>query len=212
MNGPDAFPSHAGDQTRTVPERPQQTKAYIMEDNSKHPWGEQFPHLTLNQRAFLAAFSEVGTIVRAAESSGIGRASHYQWLTDPVYRRAFEHAKREAADSLEAEARRRAIGGIRKPILYKGEICGWETLYSDSLMVTLLRASDPERFADRTKTDFRASTTYDSPPSSDVTILDVMTPQELADFGKRMRELAGSEASAKVIEAGAEAEEKSSAD
>ena len=153
--------------------------------------------------------SEVGTVVRAAESSGIGRANHYQWLTDPVYRRAFEHAKREAADSLEAEARRRAVEGVRKPIFYKGEICGWETLYSDSLMVTLLKGNDPEKFADRTKTDFRARTTYDSPPSSDVTILDVKTPQELADFGRRMRELAASKASAKVIEAGGELEEKS---
>ena len=140
-----------------------------MEDKSLHPWGEQFPHLTLNQRTFLAAFSEVGTIVRAAESSGIARANHYKWLTDPVYRRAFEHAKREAADSLEAEARRRAVDGIKKPIFYKGEICGWETLYSDSLMVTSLKGNDPEKFAERTKTDFRASTTYDSPPASDVT-------------------------------------------
>jgi hypothetical protein len=57
-----------------------------MEDTSKHPfaWGEQFPHLTLNQRTFLAAFSEVGTIVRAAESSGIARANHYTWLSDPA--------------------------------------------------------------------------------------------------------------------------------
>jgi hypothetical protein len=182
-----------------------------MDDISKHPWGEQFPHLTLNQRTFLAAFSEVGTIVRAAESSGIARASHYQWLTDPVYRRAFEHAKREAADPLEAEARRRAVEGIKKLIFYKGEICGWEMQYSDSLMVTLLKGADPEKFADRTKTDITARPTYDSPPSSDVTILDVMTPQELSDFGKRMRELAASKGSAKVIEAG-EPEEKSSPD
>jgi len=34
-----------------------------------------------------------------------------------------------------------------------------------------------------------------------------MTPQELADFGNRMRELAASKASTKLIEAGAEPEE-----
>jgi len=38
-----------------------------------------------------------------------------------------------------------------------------------------------------------------------------MTPQELADFGNCMRELAASKASTKLIEAGAEPEEKSSA-
>jgi hypothetical protein len=36
-----------------------------------------------------------------------------------------------------------------------------------------------------------------------------MTPQELANFGKRMRELAAGKASAKLIEAGAKPEEKS---
>jgi hypothetical protein len=116
----------------------------LWKTNLRSPWGEQFPHLTLNQRALLAAFSEVGTIVRAAESSGIARANHYTWINDPVYRRAFERAKREVADSLEAEARRRAVEGVRKPIFYKGEICGWETLYSDSLMVTLLKGADPK--------------------------------------------------------------------
>ena len=142
----------------------QQTKAYITDNESEHPWGDQFPHLTLNQRAFLAAFSEVGTVVGAAESAGVGRASHYAWINDPVYRRAFEHAKWEAADSLEAEARRRAVEGVRKPVFYKGEICGWETHYSDSLMVILFKASDPERFAERTRTDFLATAVYDSPP------------------------------------------------
>jgi len=39
-----------------------------------------------------------------------------------------------------------------------------------------------------------------------------MTPQELADFGKRMSELAASKASAKLIEPGAEPEEESTAD
>jgi len=111
-----------------------------MEDKSLH-WGEQFPHLTLNQRTFLAAFSEVSTILRAAESSGIARCQSLPRLTDPVYRRAFEHAKREAVDSLEAEARRRAVEGVWKPIFYRGEVCGWETLYSDSLMVSLLKAN-----------------------------------------------------------------------
>jgi hypothetical protein len=76
--------------------------------------------------------------------------------------------------------------------------------YSDSLMVTLLKGNDPEKFAERTKTDFRATAEYDSFPFSTVSVLDVMTPQELADFKRRMLEEEARKASVKVIEAGGE--------
>lgn len=53
---------------------------------------------------------------------------------------AWDWAEREAADRLELEARRRAVQGIEKPIWYKGDEVGSETVYSDSLLNTLLKA------------------------------------------------------------------------
>ncbi len=48
----------------------------------------------------------------AREAANVGRSSHYRWKeADPVYEEAFEMAKEDAADILEAEAKRRAVDG-----------------------------------------------------------------------------------------------------
>lgn len=55
-------------------------------------------------------------------------------------------AEAQAARTLEDEAVRRAHEGLRKPVRYKGKIVGYETEYSDSLMLALLKANNPEKF------------------------------------------------------------------
>ncbi len=68
----------------------------------------------LKKRALLAAFRETGNVRLACETAGVGRSSHYRWLeADAAYQEAFELAKEDAADILEAEARRRSTG--RRP-------------------------------------------------------------------------------------------------
>jgi hypothetical protein len=54
---------------------------------------------------------------RACEATKVGRSSHYRWLKrDAEYREAFAVAKEEVADLLEAEAFRRAVEGVEKPV------------------------------------------------------------------------------------------------
>lgn len=90
-------------------------------------------------------------MLRACEVAKVGRSSHYRWLTEnPDYREAFDVAKREAADRLEAEAYRRAVEGVEKPVgWYKGQPGGYVGEYSDKLLVVLLKAAAPEKYADR---------------------------------------------------------------
>ncbi len=74
------------------------------------------------KRAFLDAYAAVGTITHAAKVAGIHRRSHYSWLeVDREYALAVDHAREEAADTLEAAARRRAIEGVEEPVFHKGE-------------------------------------------------------------------------------------------
>ena len=58
-------------------------------------------------------------------------------------------ALEEAADVLEAEARRRAVEGVEKTVYYQGAEVGTETVYSDSLLTTLLKAKRADEFAER---------------------------------------------------------------
>lgn len=59
---------------------------------------------------------------------------------NPAFNEAWEFALQEFNGRLEAEAVRRAMKGVEKDIWYKGDIVGSETVYSDSLMNTLLKA------------------------------------------------------------------------
>ncbi len=65
------------------------------------------------QDRFLEAYPKLGNITAAAHEATIGRRTHYDWLeADPEYAARFKHAEGEAADALEAEARRRATSGL----------------------------------------------------------------------------------------------------
>ncbi len=103
------------------------------------------------KRAFLAAFRETGNVRLACKAANVGRSSHYRWFEkDPEYRAAFEQAKENATDVLEAEAHRRAVEGWEEPVgWYKGQAGGTVRKYSDVLLIFLLKGLRPERYRER---------------------------------------------------------------
>lgn len=106
------------------------------------------------KRAFLAAVARTGNVTVAAEIAHISRSAHYQWLeADPVYVEAFEDAMEQAAQRLEAEAKRRAVEGVEEPVFYQGKQCGVIRRYSDSLLMFLLKGALPDKYKERTSTE-----------------------------------------------------------
>jgi hypothetical protein len=97
------------------------------------------------QRSFLKHYLITGGVIaRAAKLANVDRRYHYKWLAeDEVYKAGFEQAEREAIDVLEMELHRRAIDGVDKPIIYKGEITGSYKEYSDILLMFLLKKKNP---------------------------------------------------------------------
>lgn len=96
--------------------------------------------------AFLAAYGELGNIKQAAARAGISRDTHYAWLADEAYAKAFESAREEAVESLEAEARRRAVEGCERPVYQGGEQVGTVREYSDTLLIFLLKGAAPGKY------------------------------------------------------------------
>jgi hypothetical protein len=113
----------------------------VAEEVHKHP----------KKRAFLAAYRETGNVRLACTAAQIGRSSHYRWQAeDHDYEVAFEQAKKDAVDVLEAEARRRAVEGWEEPVgWYKGEAGGTVRRYSDTLMIFLLKGAAPQKYRER---------------------------------------------------------------
>ncbi len=108
------------------------------------------------QRAALSAYAQTGNLRLALEAAKVGRRTHYDWLRDdPEYAAAFERAREEAADRLEEEAVRRAIQGVRRkrftargdPVIDPETKQQYEELvYSDTLLIFLLKGLRPEKF------------------------------------------------------------------
>ena len=108
------------------------------------------------QKAFLAALQESGNVRLACAAAQVGRTTVYQRRADDVaFAAAWESALEEAADLLEAEARRRAHDGWEEPVFGSqgagqgsGQI-GTVRKYSDTLLIFLLKGARPEKYRER---------------------------------------------------------------
>lgn len=130
---------------------------------------EKTPHPSQAERAaertraaqdrFLEAFATCGNVSLAAECAGVGRRTVYGWAnSDAAFQDAMSDAREQAVDALEAEARRRALQGVERPVFQKGSKVGSVTEYSDRLLEVLLKANRPEKYADRSKTELSVGT------------------------------------------------------
>lgn len=112
------------------------------------------PGLTPNQRAFLAAFAGSGLVGLAAEAADVDRGLHARWLKgSAAYRAAFEPAHERAIETMEAEARRRAVEGVQEAVYYEGSVCGHRQRFSDNLLMFLLKAARPEKYMERSQVE-----------------------------------------------------------
>jgi hypothetical protein len=103
---------------------------------------------------FLALLSEYGNVSRAADEAGVHRVHMYQVRArDEEFAADWDEAARIGAARLEDEARRRAVEGWDEPVWHKGIQCGTTRKYSDTLLICLLKAHHPEKYAERSKNE-----------------------------------------------------------
>ena len=99
---------------------------------------------------FLEVLRARANVSEAAVSANIARTTAYAWReTDPEFASEWDDALEAAADALEAEAWRRAVHGIQRPLTWRGAVTGTVTEYSDRLLECLLRAHRPEKYRER---------------------------------------------------------------
>ena len=114
------------------------------------------------KEAFLAAYRLSGNVSGAARAADVDRTTPYRWgEEDEDFKTAWEVAEQESIDRLEEEARRRAHDGVVDYVVSQGKLVYIEDpetheqvplvkrVYSDTLMVLLLKAHRPEKYKDR---------------------------------------------------------------
>jgi hypothetical protein len=107
-------------------------------------------HDTPKKGKFIAELKKTGNVSKAAELAKVARKTVYRWKDDDTkFADAWKAAIDEAADSLEEEARRRAVEGVKKPIYQGGKRIGYVQEYSDTLLIFLLKGAKPDKYRER---------------------------------------------------------------
>jgi hypothetical protein len=99
---------------------------------------------------FLNKLRETGNIRSACAAAKISRTTFYAHRkAEADFDAQVGEALEDAGDVLEAEAWRRAVKGVLKPIYQQGGKVGETREYSDTLLIFLLKGTKPEKFRDR---------------------------------------------------------------
>lgn len=121
---------------------------------------------------FLEALAQGLELDAAADAAGRTLRMFYYWRKDdPEFAEAWDEAERQGVIVLSREARRRAVDGTRKYLYHQGQpvyftdpttgeyvrddagqlVHAFEITYSDTLLLALMNARDPERYCPRVR-------------------------------------------------------------
>jgi len=99
---------------------------------------------------YLRAIATAGTLAAGCRAARVSHNTVYAWReVDQEFALRENQARSSFADALEEAAVRRARDGIERPVYQNGQLVGYETLYSDSLLWNLLKATRPEKYRER---------------------------------------------------------------
>jgi hypothetical protein len=139
---------------------------------------------------FLEELAKGEPIIRACAKFGLSRQAVYKRRAQSkkfaeCWDQAVEDGRQAKVADLEEEADRRAMTGTLEPVYYKGKACGAKRRFSDTLLITRLKALEPDRYGDKTKIDY--SEEIKTPPA--LVVPGPMVPDEWADAAKEMKGL-----------------------
>jgi hypothetical protein len=130
--------------------------------NKKRPLTEREILQEKRYELFLDILAKTGNISRSAKMAGFPDA---RWINSfRKSNKTFDEKVKEAVvagvEALEGEAYRRAVIGVKKPVIFKGIHMTDENgekmyirEYSDGLLQTLLKANNPNKFMERQKVE-----------------------------------------------------------
>lgn len=119
---------------------------------------------------FLAVLRETGSVSVAAAAAVVSRATPYNWRkADEDFAAAWDEALGTYVDSLEAEADRRGVVGVERPVFYAGQKCGTVRDYSDTLLIFRLKALRPEKYRERAAIKIGGGMTLEALVDSSIT-------------------------------------------
>ena len=142
--------------------------------------------------AFIEQLGKTGNVTLAAEHVGVSRAGVYKArLKSQTFATDWDEALERATDLLEGEARRRAAVGVERAIYHKGEVVGHERVYSDNLLMFLIKGNRPEKFRDNMRIEHDGKVKHDGEVTLkgklDLSNLSMEDLANLAQLGEKLK-------------------------
>ena len=128
------------------------------------------------QELFLSSLRDTGSLRKACAAAGVTRGYVLKYMEQEAgeaeeFKLNYEHAIGDFNDSLEEAAYKRAVEGTETPVYNKlGEIVGYKTDFSDTLLVKLMEGNMPEKYGKKLKLSsdvpFSVAVKQFAPPAS----------------------------------------------
>jgi hypothetical protein len=107
---------------------------------------------------FLAAYAQCHTVTEACAAASIARqTARERRRSDPEFARMWDEVVEADTEVLEREAFRRAALEHERPIYQGGELVGTERVFSDNLLMFLLKSRRPEVYRDNAHVELGAA-------------------------------------------------------
>jgi len=140
------------------------------------------------QEAFVRHLRDTGSITDAAHLTGVARSTVYNLLNSPgadAFRAALEEALKGTDILLEATALERAIKGQEEIVYHQGRRVGVRWKYDNRLLMSLLRARNPLKYAPLSEIEGWLARRGVAPPADLEGALDRLAAAE-AEWGRRL--------------------------
>ncbi len=132
------------------------------------------------QRAFLMALVHTPRISSACRAAGISVVAAWKWRHnegDIPFQNALRVAIELGLERAESEGWRRAVDGYEKPIYHQGRLVGTERVFSDGLLMSMLKAHKREKYGDKQE----VSGPHGGPIQTQVFDADALTDTQIAE-------------------------------
>jgi transposase len=140
------------------------------------------------QQVFVEHYRDTASLTDAARLTGISRSTAYNLLNSPdgaAFRAAIEEAGRGADVILEATALERAVNGQEEIVYFQGRRVGVRWKYDNRLLMSLLRARNPLKYAPLNEIEGWLARRGIAPPADVEGALDRLAAAE-AEWGRRL--------------------------
>lgn len=100
------------------------------------------------QKAFLEEYAKTGNVTKTVKKLKIGLKTVYSWAKkNKKFKESWQEIKDELVEALEQEASRRAHGWKEPQFTKDGALAGYVAKHSDTLLIFLLKANRPDKYA-----------------------------------------------------------------